>query len=479
MKAATQQCAAAFLRLNRPWGHVVGKGCKFAPRMTHSHQYKEILALGLPIIVGQLGTVVLGFADTLMIGRHSTAELAAAGFVNGVFSLVLLAYLGFSYGLTPIVGQLFGAGNTAAIGRKVRNSLAANLATGALLMALLVALYLCLPHLGQPEELLPLIRPYFIVNLISVPFVGVFNTLKQFFDAITRTSIPMWVMVGGNVANILFNWLLIYGVAGFPELGLLGAGISTMGSRIAMAAALCCVLWAGSRYRAYRDGIAKGRLNKPDFTEANRLGWPVALQMGMETAAFSVSSLMAGWLGTVALASHQVGITLTQPMFLVISGIAAAVAIRVSLFAGRGDTRAVRSTAYDGLRLLLAASALLCVPLLILRHDIGGIFTTDTRVQATVAQICLAMAAYQFGDSLQLTFAHSLRGIACVRPLVGYAFIAYFVIDLPLAYVLGFVAELGVCGIWWALPVGLTAAGMLYRRRFERELKKTGGKPAA
>lgn len=448
--------------------------------MTHSHhQYKEILTLGFPIVVGQVGTIVLGFADTLMIGRHSTAELAAAGLVNSIFGLTLLTYLGFSYGLTPVVGSLFGQQKIGEIGQKVKNSLIANLATGLLLVAALSVVYLNLHHMGQPAELLPLIRPYFIVNLISVPFVGVFNTLKQLFDAITRTKVPMWVMVGGNLANIVGNWLLIYGVGGFPELGLLGAGISTMLSRMGMAAALVAVLLAGRRYRIYRDGIVGGRLNKADLAEANRLGWPVALQMGMETAAFSLSSVMAGWLGTLALASHQVAITLSQPFYLVISGMAAAVSIRVSLFAGQGNPGAVRSTAYDGLRLLLSFSAVLCIPLLIFRNDIGGIFTTDTAVRATVGQICLALAAYQFGDGLQYTFANSLRGIACVKPLVRYAFIAYFVVNLPLGYLLGFTAGLGICGIWWAFPVGLTVAGILYRHRFERELKKMRGKPAA
>mgnify|MGYP002726681999 FL=1 len=193
------------------------------------HHYRELLVLGIPIIIGQLGTIVLGFADTLMIGHHSTEELAAAGLVNNIFGLVLIAYMGFSYGLTPVVGRLYGMGQHEAVGGKVKNSLVANGVVGLLFTAVMTFLYFNLEHIGQPDELLSLIRPYFLVNLASILFVGLFNTLKQFFDGIAQTKVAMWTMVGGNLLNILFNWLLIYGVGGFPEMGLLGAGIATLG----------------------------------------------------------------------------------------------------------------------------------------------------------------------------------------------------------------------------------------------------------
>lgn len=246
------------------------------------NNFREILSIGTPVMIGQLGTIILGFADTVMIGHHSTDELAAAGLVNNIFNLVLLFYLGFSYGLTPIVGKLFGMGRTQDIGAKVRNSLFANILIGLMLMLIMVVHYFNLARIGQPEELLPLIRPYFIVQLISIPFVGLFNTFKQLFDGITRTKVAMWAMIGGNCVNILFNWLLIYGVGGFPELGLLGAGISTLGSRILMALALVMVVVMERKSRIYRHSILTSHINRSDFREMNRLGWPVALQLGMK-----------------------------------------------------------------------------------------------------------------------------------------------------------------------------------------------------
>lgn len=436
------------------------------------HHYSELLSIGIPIIIGQLGTIVLGFADTLMIGHHSTNELAAAGLVNNTFGLVLLFYLGFSYGLTPIVGKLFGMGQEEAIGQKVKNSLVANMAIGVMLMAAMTVLYFNLANIGQPEELLPLIRPYFIVNLISVPFVGVFNTLKQFFDGITRTKVSMWVMIAGNVVNILFNWLLIYGVGGFPEMGLLGAGIATMSSRIIMPLALAAIIMFNKRYRHYRHDIANSRINRADFIEMNRMGWPVALQLGMETAAFSLSCVMVGWLGTIPLAAHQVMITVSQLFYLVISGLASALSIRVSHFIGQNDIAAVRATSADGFRLALAISACMSVPIILFRHNIGALFSDNAEVHQVVAMLIIVLVIYQFGDGLQYTFANALRGIACVKPMVWYAFIAYFGINLPMGYFLGFVADLGILGIWVAFPIGLTVAGVLFWQRFRKEMRK-------
>ena len=436
------------------------------------HHYRELLSIGFPIIIGQLGTIILGFADTLMIGHHSTPELAAAGLVNNIFGLVFVSYMGFTYGLTPIIGKLYGEERTDCIGQKVRNSFFANMLTGAIFTAVLILLYLNLAHIGQPEELLSLIRPYFLVNLASVLFMGIFFTMKQFLDGIGKTKVAMWAMIGGNVVNILGNWVLIYGVSGFPELGLLGAGISTLVSRILMALAMVSIVIAGKSFREYRHDLIHSSINKTDFKEMNRLGWPVALQLGMESAAFTLSCVMVGWLGTIPLAAHQVMITLSQLFYLVLSGMAAALAIRVSHFMGQKDYAAVRRNAYDGFRLNLLFSLCMGIPVFLLRHQIGGWFNDNAEVQAYVSVLIILIMIYQFGDGLQYTFANALRGIACVKPMVLYAFIAYFVISLPLGYTLGFTCGMGILGIWIAFPFGLTIAGEMYRRRFEKELKK-------
>ena len=178
---------------------------------TYGGHYRALIRLGLPIVVGQLGMIVLGFADTLMIGHHSTTELGAASFVNNLFNLCIIFSTGFSYGLTPIVGGLYGNKRLAEAGQALKCSLAANTLVAGVLVLLMGALYLNIGRLGQPEELLPLIRPYYLVLLASLPFVLLFNGYKQFTDGITDTQTAMWILLGGTALNIAGNYLLING----------------------------------------------------------------------------------------------------------------------------------------------------------------------------------------------------------------------------------------------------------------------------
>lgn len=434
--------------------------------LTH---YKTLLKLGLPIIIGQLGMIILGFADTLMIGQHSTEELAAASFVNNMFNLVIIFATGFSYGLTPIVGSLFGSGKQKAVGCTLRNSLWANGLMSLLLSCIMVGLYLNIHRLGQPTELLPLMRPYFLILLISLPFVLLFNAFKQFADGITDTKTAMWLLIGGNVLNILGNWLFIYGHSGFPEMGLAGAGIATLTSRVLMLVAFVGIFLIAKRYRIYKEGFREGKLNRKDFIELNKLGWPVAIQMGMETASFSLATIMVGWLGAMALAAHQIMLTIGQLGYMIYYGMAAAVAVRISYFHGKNDTTSVRHSANAGFHLILCMAILVSTPLFLLRNEIGGWFTDTTEVITLVANLILPFIIYQFGDGMQCNYANALRGIADVKPAMYIAFIAYFLISLPTGYLFGFIFNWGLTGIWFSFPCGLTSAGLMFYLRFHRQ----------
>jgi len=431
--------------------------------------YKALVSLGVPIVIGQVGNIILGFADTLMIGHHSMLELAAAGFINTIFMLVVIFAMGFSYGLTPVVGSMSGRGEHGEIGGVVRSSISANTVLAAILLAAVIIFYLNLHRMGQPEELLPYMRPYLLVNIVSLPFVCWLNTFKQFYDAIGHTKVPMFVFLGGNVANILGNYVLIYGVFGLPELGLLGAGVSTLLSRVLMFAAFAVLFFTSTRYRVYRDGFLSARPSPSSFRRLNALGWPIALQMGMETAAFSLVAVFVGWLGSTALAAHQVMLTVSQLFYMVYYGMAAAVAVRVSYFRGQGDRRAVGDTATAGFHIIMLLAAVFSVPIFLLRHHIGSWFTDDADVCRLVSVVIIPLIVYQFGDGLQCTFANAMRGIACVKPMMYIAFVAYFVISLPLSWLLGLHLGYGLAGIWAAFPVCLTCAGVMYWAKFRKE----------
>ena len=447
------------------------KNDKKKKMMIASTHYKALFKLGLPIVIGQLGMIVLGFADTLMIGHHSTEELAAASFVNNMFNLAIIFATGFSYGLTPIVGNLFGRKEHKAVGGTLKNSLAANGLIGILLTLVMGILYLNIHRLGQPEELLPLMRPYYLVLLVSLIFVMLFNAFKQFADGITDTRTPMWLLIGGNVLNIIGNWVLIYGHFGFPEMGLSGAGIATLASRIAMLLVFISLFFTTRRYHIYKVGFLESRLNKADFMQLNKLGWPVGLQMGMETASFSLATIMVGWLGAIALAAHQVMLTIGQLGYMMYYGMAAAVAVRVSNFHGQRDTEAVHHSASAGFHLILLMAVLVSLPLFLLRNEIGNWFTDNHEVTLMVASLIVPFIIYQFGDGMQCNYSNALRGIADVKPVMYIAFLAYFVISLPAGYLFGFVFNWGLTGIWLSFPFGLTSAGLMFWLRFRQQTK--------
>lgn len=434
----------------------------------YPYHYRSLLSLGIPIMIGQLGMIVLGFADTMMVGHHSTTELGAASFVNNIMNLVIITATGFSYGLTPIVGGLFGREELPQAGKALRSALLANLMAGAIMMAALAILYFNVGNIGQPKELLPYIRPYYLVLLASMPFVMLFNAFKQFTDSITETRTSMWILLSGNLLNIIGNYVLIYGKAGMPEMGVVGAGVATLLSRVVMVALFLFVFLSRKKMRPYREGFFVLGWSRQLVRRLVSLGTPIALEMGMETASFSLSIIMVGWLGTIALASHQVMITISQFTFMVYYGLGAAVAVRTSYFNGQDDRDNVRHTVVAGLQVMVALELLLSGIIFLLRNHIGGWFTDSAEVSSTVISLMVPFFIYQFGDGLQITYANALRGIADVKPLMVIAFIAFFVISLPVGYFCGFVLNLGLVGVWMAFPFGLTSAGVMMWYRFKK-----------
>lgn len=437
----------------------------------YGYHYKSLITLGVPIVIGQIGNIILGFADTLMVGHHSMQELAAASFVNSLFMLFVIFSMGFSYGLTPVVGNHYGRGEHEKIGSEVRDSLAANTLLATVLLVVLTVLYLSLGHMGQPIELLPLMKPYLLVNIVSLPFVCWGNCFKQFFDAIGHTKTPMCVLLGGNVLNIFGNWVLIYGELGFPELGLLGAGLSTMFSRIVMTTAFVLLFFCLKRYDVYRQSFLSNGVSRRGFMRMQALGWPLGLQMGMESAAFSLTAIMVGWIGTTALAAHQVMLTISQIFYMVYYGMAAAVAVRVSYYHGAGELRNARLTANAGFHIILMVAVVVSTPIFMLRGILSTWFTDSAEVCMLVSQTVIMLIIYQFGDGLQCTFANALRGLSYVKPMMGIAFFSYFIVSLPLSWLLGIHFGYGLVGVWAAFPVCLLTAGVLYYTFFRRKLK--------
>lgn len=433
---------------------------------------REILKIGLPIMLGQACVIILAFADNIMIGWHSVDELAASSFVNNVMNLFILTELGFATGMTPMIGADNGTGNIKGIGITVKNGLVTNGIIGGISIILLTIIYFCLDHFGQAPELMPYIKPYFAIIGISTLFALGFNVLKQFTDGICRPMISMTLLMIGNLLNIFGNWVLIYGKLGFPEMGLTGAGISTLVSRALILLVFIVFIFKSKKMNEYARAIKEALLSRGEMKTVFKMGYPVGIQMALESSTFTFAAVMAGWLGVIQLAAHQVVITISQLFFLMMQGLSFAVSILVSNAFGRKDLGSVREYARKGYFMTLGISATLSALLYCFRYQAAGIFTDSPEVSAMAVSLFFLLFAYQFGDGLQLCFANVLRGIQDVKPIMYAAFVSYYLIAIPSAYVLGFKTSLGIHGIWLGFPIGLTLAGIFFYARYRSDLRR-------
>jgi MATE family multidrug resistance protein len=403
-------------------------------------------------VIAQLGTIAQSFADTSMIGQYGTLELSSAGFVNNVFNLLIFFVLGLSYSTTPVVGSLWGQGRKDDARRALNNSLVVSTIGSAVLLLFLAVVYLNLDNLGQPSELMPYIRPYFITLTLSVPFIAVFNSFKQYSDATGDTRTPMWVMLISNVVNVVGNYILIF----VCDMGLLGAGIATLLSRIFMA------VWMWVKVGIGRGYDAKG------IMYLTRKGLPISVQLCLEAGSFNVCALFMGWIGANALAAHQVMCVVGSLCFMVYYGIGAAAAVRISHYRGLKDMNGVRETAYVALGMTAVIGVVVTISVLVFHGLLFSVFTTSQEVITILVSMLPAFAAYQIGDLAQTVFANCLRAVEDVKSMMLSAFVAYIIVSIPCSYIFAFPLGMGAAGIWWGFPFGLSVAAILYYWRFSR-----------
>lgn len=420
----------------------------------YGRNYASLLKLALPIIIGQLGGIITGLADTIMVGQHSTAELAASSFVNNVLNAFIIFGTGYSFALTPLVGENLARQKRYVVSAWLKNGIVANFLLSLVLMAILTVIYFNVEHLGQPAELMPLIKPYFLISMISIIFVMVANSFRQFVEGITDPSVSMWILISGNLLNIVGNYVLIYGKGGFPELGLMGAGYSTLISRIFMLVMFVLVFVFRPSYKAYRKGFMRMWVLPNRLMRVTKLGVPIALQQGLEAATFSLTAIMVGWLGSTELAAHQVVISISTISFTTYLGLGSATAIRTSFYKGAKDWVQVRKNTVAGIHLGVIVSTITCLALFIFRNDISYIFSDDPKVCSIVILLLPILMLYQYVDGAQIVLANALRGLADVKPIMWISFITNFLLAIPAGYILGFPLGLGIEGIWLAYPIG-------------------------
>ena len=446
---------------------------KFA---TYKDQYKANLRLALPVVLTQLGQILTQFADNLMVGRYGGDDptpLAAVSFGGAVFFILFIAAVGIALGMTPLVGELYAQGDREKSAGLLQNGI---LFYGLLGLTMAVVQYAAIPllyHLGQPAEVVDMAIPYYKMLVYSMPFIMLFFTFKQFLEGVGNTKVEMAVTIVANLANIGFNWVFIYGRYGFPEMGAEGAGLGTLLSRIIAPIGMIGYFYSRHKYRAYLDGFSPRNYSWATVKRLLHMGLPISLQMFLEASAFVGTGIMMGWFGSAAIISaNQITITLGNCAFMIVMSVGAATTIRVSHCYGMRDIGQLSLAAKASYHLVLVWNALAALVFISLRHLIPTFFTSNAEVIATTSSLLVFAALYQLSDGLQNVSIGILRGIQDVKIIMPIALVSYWLLNLPVGYLLGFTLGMGPSGLYLGFAVGLSSAAVLLILRIRRSVRR-------
>ena len=434
--------------------------------------YKRNLNLAIPVVLSQIGQVTVQLVDNMMVGHVGTVELAASAFANNVFVIGLFFGMGITYGLTPLVGKSFSNGKLQEVVDWLKNGTFTHSIVALVLSLIMFGIWFMLPFMGQTYDVVETAKPYYLLLCASYfPFI-LFFSLKQFFEGIGNTRIAMQITLTANLINIVLNYVLIFGKFGFPELGLVGAGIGTLISRIFMPLLFALYIGRFARFRRYFVLAKRIALSKAKFNSVLRIGIPIGFQIIVEVITFSIGAVMMGWLGETPLAAHQVAIGLAGFTYMISLGISQATTIRISHQMGLKNFRSLRLAAFASTHLVLFFMSVMGLIFIVAKAWLPLLFTTDEQVIIIASQLLIVAAVFQIFDGLQVIMLGALRGMADVKIPMIMAFVAYLFIGVPTSYIVTFLLNAGPQGIWIGYLAGLGSAGLFFLFRFKYNLKK-------
>lgn len=445
---------------------------------TYKNQYKENLRLALPVVLTQLGQILTQFADNLMVGRYGGDDpmpMAAVSFGGAVFFILFIAAIGIALGMTPLIGELYAQGDRKRSSQLLQNGILFYGVLGITMSAVQYAIIPLMYHLRQPVEVVEAAIPYYKMLVWSMPFVMLFFAFKQFLEGVGNTKVEMVVTIIANIANIGFNWVFIYGRYGFPEMGAAGAGLGTLLSRIIAPILMIGYFYYRRRYRLYLALFSPHNYSWRSVGQLTRMGLPIALQMFLEASAFVGTGIMMGWFGEgakTAISANQIATTIGNCAFMIVMSIGAATTIRVSHCYGARNIGELTKAARASYHLVLAWNAFAALVFITLRHFIPTLFTTNAEVIAIASELLAFAALYQLSDGIQNVSVGILRGIQDVKIIMPIALISYWLLNLPVGYLLGFTLGMGPSGLYVGFSFGLSTAAVLMILRIRRSVRK-------
>lgn len=441
-------------------------------------EIRPTLALALPIMAGMVGQMLMGLADTIMVGHVGVVPLAASSFVNAVAHLSLVFGIGLLSSISVLTSQAFGARRPEEAGEVLRHGLLVSAGVGLLAVISMVMLYPFLDRLGQPPEVVAAARPYLLLFGASMLPGLVAHGCKLFSDSLKHPWVPTFIMLGCVLLNVLLNWMLIYGNWGAPALGLTGAGWATLIARVVMMSVLLFYVLRAPALRAFQPVRWRVALSWEQFRQLLALGWPVGVQHFFEVSAFAFAAIMMGWISADAIAAHQIAITCAALTFMFALGIGAAACIRVGHAFGAGQFSRMRQIGFGAVGLATGIMAAFGVVFALAGKPIAHLFIESPTVVPLTAQLLIVAAVFQMADGVQATSISALRGLGDVRAPAIIAVVAYWVLALPVGALLAFRTQLGAVGIWIGLATGLAVAACGLAWRFHLRTSKAAAASA-
>ncbi len=433
---------------------------------TFKEHIQKTFSLALPVIIGQLGFMMMGVVDSIMVGKLGAVPLAAAALGSSITILIFIIGLGSSIAVTPLIAILVGARRFDECGVYFKQSLIINLMFSVILfLAIYFASYL-IESMNQPDEVIPLAESYTRILAISVLPQMIFQTYKQFIEGFSIMRPAMIIAIAANIVNAFSNWVFIYGNLGSPAYGLDGAGIATVISRIFMAVVIMSYVMKSRHFDAFDVTPNIKEFNFPVIKKILSLGIPSGFQYFFETGAFVFAIVMVGWIGSNEQAAHQIAINLASISFMMAIGISHAGSIRVGNSVGQQNISEIRKAGFIAVFMGGTIMMFAGITFVILNRFLPSLYVTDKLVIEIASVLLIIAAFFQIADGVQAVGIGILRGLTDVKGPTIITFLAYWVIGLPSGYLLGFIFNYGVEGIWVGLSIGLFFSATFLTLRF-------------
>jgi len=447
----------------------------------YTKEFNYNLKLATPVMLGMLGHTFVSLVDNIMVGQLGSAELAAVSLGNSFIFIAMSLGIGFSTAITPLIAEADSGDNFAKGKSSFKHGLFLCIVLSVLLFLLILLSKPLMYLMDQPEEVVVLAIPYLDLVAFSLIPLIIFQAFKQFSDGLSMTKYPMYATILANIINIILNYILIFGKFGAPQMGIVGAAIGTLVSRIIMLFFLWWLLKGKEKSKNYVSQIKLFVLDNKMIKKVVNLGLPSAMQMFFEVAIFTAAIWLSGTLGKNPQAANQIALNLSSMTFMVAMGLGVAAMIRVGNQKGLRNFSELRRIAISIFLLGLLFAFVFALLFLIFHNMLPKIyvdlddatnFIDNTEVITIASKLLIAAAIFQLSDSAQVIILGALRGLQDVKIPTFITFIAYWLIGFPISYYLGKEDAYGSFGIWIGLLAGLTSAAILLYIRFNYLTKR-------